>query len=113
MSKKIIRQHKIKECMRKLDRLVTVTEIYEHIYKASHIDVTRKTIQRDMEELIERKEVLQQEGCPLRFSLIESKTYQIELTLKEIDEVLESLTSKPMIQEKIISQISDNELEVS
>lgn len=109
MVKKNFRQQKIKECMRKLDRIVTITEIYEWIFKTCHIDVTRKTIQRDMDELIERKEVLQREGCPLRFSLIETKTYQIELTLVEVDEVLASLTNKPAIQEKILSQVNEEE----
>ncbi len=95
--------------MRKLGRVVTITEIYEWIFKTCQIDVTRKTIQRDMDELIERKEVLQREGCPLHFTLIESKTYQIELTLLEVDEVLESLTNKPAIQEKILSQVNEEE----
>lgn len=105
MSTKAHRLQKIKECMRMRGDDLTITEIYESIVKSYHIDVSRKTIQRDMEELIEKKIVRQKEGSPLKFTLIQNKSYNIKLTINEIDEILEILFSKPLIRERILCQI--------
>lgn len=88
----------------------TITEIYEYLRFRAHVQVSRKTIQRDMDELIEKRIVLQKEGCPLKFSLIEDKTCRIELNIQEIDELIEILFKKPLIQDRILAQINDDEL---
>jgi hypothetical protein len=59
---------------------VTVTEIHEALSKRMHLDVSRKTIERDMIEMFEMKLVSVISGVPSKYSL--NKPTDIELILK-------------------------------
>lgn len=106
MRTKELRFKKIRECMRLKKRELTISEIHEWIMKVAGMNISRKTIQRDMDELIESRIVIQKEGMPITFSLISEKSYSLELELHEIDIILESLINHERLKDKIILQIS-------
>ena len=67
---------------------VTVTEIYEALSLRMNLDISRKTIERDIIEMVENQLVLAFVGVPSKFTL--NKTAEIELSLKveEIQSIL-------------------------
>jgi hypothetical protein len=67
---------------------VTVTEIHEALSLRMNLDISRKTIERDIIEMVENQMVLASIGVPSKFTL--NKTAEIELTLKveEIQAIL-------------------------
>ena len=74
------RMNKIKSFLRMQASPVTVTEIHEALSKRIHLDVSRKTIERDMIEMFEMKTVSVISGVPSKYSL--NKPTDIELVLK-------------------------------
>ena len=74
------RINKIKSFLRMQASPVTVTEIHEALSKRIHLDVSRKTIERDMIEMFEMKTVSVISGVPSKYSL--NKPTDIELVLK-------------------------------
>ena len=74
------RINKIKSLLRMQASPVTVTEIHEALSKRMHLDVSRKTIERDMIEMMELKTVSVISGVPSKYSL--NKPTDIELVLK-------------------------------
>ena len=74
------RINKIKSFLRMQASPVTVTEIHEALSKRMHLDVSRKTIERDMIEMMELKTVSVISGVPSKYSL--NKPTDIELVLK-------------------------------
>ena len=80
MSIKTERVSKIKSYLRMQASPVTVTEIHEALSKRMHLDVSRKTIERDMIEMMELKIVSVISGVPSKYSL--NKPTDIELILK-------------------------------
>jgi len=107
MQRKELRFTKIRECMRLLDENVTISEIHEWISKCTQVKVSRKTIQRDLEELIERRIVIQAEGCPLRFRLLATKIYCFKLGLDDVDQLLESISHNSKIKNLILKQLHE------
>ena len=67
---------------------VTVTEIHEALSLRMNLDISRKTIERDIIEMVENQLVLAFVGVPSKFTL--NKTAEIELSLKveEIQSIL-------------------------
>ena len=67
---------------------VTVTEIHEALSLRMNLDISRKTIERDIIEMVENQLVLALVGVPSKFTL--NKTAEIELSLKveEIQSIL-------------------------
>ena len=80
MNIKTDRINKIKSFLRMQASPVTVTEIHEALSKRMHLDVSRKTIERDMIEMFEMKLVSVISGVPSKYSL--NKPTDIELILK-------------------------------
>ena len=67
---------------------VTVTEIHEALSLRMNLDISRKTVERDIIEMVENQLVLAFVGVPSKFTL--NKTAEIELSLKveEIQAIL-------------------------
>lgn len=106
MRSKELRLLKIRGYMRSVDGGSTISKIHNWIQCNTQMKITRKTIERDIYEMIERKEIIQKEGYPIRFHFISNRIYQIELTLEEINSVLELLTDRSDIYKKIFQQIN-------
>lgn len=80
MNTKNQRLKKIKSFLRKQPEPVTVTEIHEALSLRMNLDISRKTIERDIFEMVESQIVLASLGVPSKFTL--NKTAEIELSLK-------------------------------
>ena len=67
---------------------VTVTEIHEALSLRMNLDISRKTIERDIIEMVENQIVLASLGVPSKYTI--NKTAEIELSLKveEIQAIL-------------------------
>ena len=88
MNTKNQRLRKIKSFLRMQSEPVTVTEIHEALSLRMNLDISRKTVERDIMEMVENQLVLAFVGVPSKFTL--NKTAEIELSLKveEIQAIL-------------------------
>jgi hypothetical protein len=68
---------------------VTVTEIHEALSLRMNLDISRKTVEREIIEIVENQLVLAFVGVPSK--LILNKTTEIELSLK-VEEIQSILT---------------------
>ena len=72
---------------------VTVTEIHEALSKRMHLDVSRKTIERDMIEMFEMKTVSVITGVPSKYSLNKPTDIELILKVEEIRFILQLMKS--------------------
>ena len=94
MSIKIERLSKIKSFLRVQSVSVTVTEIHDALSKRMHLEVSRKTIERDMIEMVEMKSVSVISGIPSKYTLNKPNEIEITLTIEEIDEILRMINDQ-------------------
>ncbi len=101
MNIKSDRINKIKSFLRMQSGPVSVTEIHEALTKRVNLDVSRKTIERDMIELTENKAVSTHPGVPVRYFL--SKPLEVELSLKveEVQHILQVIDQKSELFSKL------------
>src|SRR3989344_1396663 len=101
MSVKSDRINKIKSFLRMQASPVTVTEIYEALSKRMHMDISRKTIERDMFELSENFAVSVQVGVPSRYLLNMPNEIEVILKMEEIETILKYLDPASEIYQKL------------
>ena len=80
---------------------VTVTEIHEALSKRMHLDVSRKTIERDMIEMFELKLVSAITGVPSKYSLNKPTDIELILKIEEIETILKLLEPTSDIFQKL------------
>lgn len=80
---------------------VTVTEIHEALAKRMHLDVSRKTIERDMIEMHEARTVSMISGVPSRYSLSKPSEIELILRVEEIEIILKHLDPTSDIYQKL------------
>jgi hypothetical protein len=80
---------------------VTVTEIHEALSKRMHLDVSRKTIERDMIEMFEMKLVSVISGVPSKYSLNKPTDIELFLKVEEIETILKHLEPTSDIYQKL------------
>jgi len=88
MKTKFQRLKKIKSFLRTQSGPQTIIEIYEALVKRLGEDVSRKTIERDMDELIEARAVILMPGLPARFQMAETDKIEVILSVEEIKTIL-------------------------
>jgi predicted DNA-binding transcriptional regulator YafY len=79
---------------------MTVTEIHEALSKRMHLDVSRKTIERDMVLMIEMGMVSVITGVPSKYTLNKPNEIEIVLTIEEISEVLQIMNDQSKLYTK-------------
>jgi hypothetical protein len=84
---------------------VTVTEIHEALSKRMHLDVSRKTIERDMIEMFEMKLVSVISGVPSRYTLNKPTDIELVLKIEEIQFLLALMKSDSELYCKLIKFI--------
>ncbi len=89
MSLKTDRRNKIKSFLRIQSSPVTVTEIFDALKKRMNLDVSRKTIERDMFEMAELNSVSVISGIPSKYSLNKPTEVEIQLRIEEVRFILE------------------------
>lgn len=80
---------------------MTVTEIHEALSKRMHLDISRKTVERDMIEMLEAKTVSVISGVPSRYILNKPNEIEICLKVEEIDLILKYLDPTSEIYQKL------------
>ena len=88
MKNKLERHKKIKRVLRSLAGHATISQVYE-VMTLQGDKISRKTIERDMFELVENKVVSQIEGNPIKFLILDDYEVEITLTLQELMELVE------------------------
>ena len=84
---------------------VTVTEIHEALSKRMHLDVSRKTIERDMIEMFEMKLVSVFSGVPSKYSLNKPTDIELILKVEEIRILLQLVKSDSELYCKLIKYV--------
>lgn len=101
MSTKNHRLKKIKSFLRMQSEPVTVTEIHEALSLRMNLDISRKTVERDIIEMVDNQLVLASQGIPSKYTL--NKTTEIELSLKieEIQSILSLMEPEGELYRKL------------
>ena len=84
---------------------VTVTEIHEALSLRMNLDISRKTVERDIIEMVENRLVFASVGVPSKFTL--NKTAEIELSLKveEIQAILKVVEAEGELFRKLTKSL--------
>jgi hypothetical protein len=82
------RLKKIKRVLRSLPDQATISQVHE-IMTIQGDKISRKTIERDMFELVEEKIISQIEGNPIKFQLLENYEVEVVLTIQDLTELIE------------------------
>jgi predicted DNA-binding transcriptional regulator YafY len=101
MSTKSERIIKIKNFLRMQSGPVTLTAIHEALTRRLSLEVSRKTIERDMIELVEREVVTATEGVPSRYILNAPNEVEIYLKVDELQKILQAIDSESDLFRKL------------
>jgi predicted DNA-binding transcriptional regulator YafY len=101
MSKKIDRIKRIRSFLRLQSEAMSVSEIHEALAKRQGMDVSRKTIERDIGDMVEDKRVALILGMPTRYQLIQLSEVEVTLMVDEITHLLEMLDVSSELYQKL------------
>ena len=107
MSIKEDRLLKIKSFLRFQTSPCSVSEIHEALLVRYHLQVSRKTIHRDLQELCDKGQVVFFEGVPARYSLDKPDELELVLKINEIKQILQALDPKSELFLKLKSKASN------
>lgn len=79
----------------------TVSEVHEALTKRSNLNVSRKTVERDLMEMLERKLVIANGLMPQRFEIIKHSDVELTFTKNEIEFLLSVIPSHLPVYHKI------------
>jgi len=96
MNLKVIRIIKIKKFISgQSNRPMTISEIHDGIYEALQVDVSRRTIQRDIISMIEDGEIEQINTYPLKYKLKRKDVHTLDFSIEEIKGLISFIESSP------------------
>lgn len=95
------RWSKIKSYLRTQSEPSTVTEIFEALTRQNNLETCRKTISRDLFEMMEAGIVGSTPGIPQRFVLMKSFQIELSLTLEELDFLLSIIPQQHQLYSKM------------
>jgi hypothetical protein len=101
MSKRIERVGKIKNFLRFQSGGVTVSEIHEAMVKRMGLDISRKTIERDIIDMVDGGHIGLLNGMPTRYQLIKPVEIDLALKVEEITLLLELLDQNSELYQKL------------
>ena len=101
MNKRIERIGKIKNFLRFQSGAATVSEIHEALVKRMNLDISRKTIERDIIDMVEEGLVSLSPGMPMRYQLIKPAEVDLALKVEEITLLLELLDQDSELHQKL------------
>lgn len=91
MDKKTRRQNRIRELIKRESRPLTVTELYRMLVIQVEGDLSRKTVERDVDEMISRREIKQASEAPLRLVIGDVRVRTYLLSDEEVKFIVESI----------------------
>jgi hypothetical protein len=101
MTKKIERKRRIKNFLRLQTEALTVSEIHEAMVKRQGLDISRKTIERDIIEMVEDDLIDLSLGTPTRYRLKRATEVDLALKVEEITLLLELLDQNSELHQKL------------
>ena len=101
MIRKPERHKKIKSFLRLQSSALTVSEIHDALTTRINLKVSRKTIERDMDEMIELNLILLSSNNPARFVYTEDSEFDINLKKHELQMILNQVDPKSEIYFKL------------
>ena len=101
MNKRIERLRKIRNFLRLQSGGVTVSEIHEAMVKRMDLDISRKTIERDIIEMVEDGHLGIFSGLPTRYQLIKPVEVELALKIEEIKLLIELLDQNSELYQKL------------
>jgi predicted DNA-binding transcriptional regulator YafY len=101
MKSKIMRIKKIRSHLRLQSNPSTITEIHEALTRRQGLEVSRKTVERDLDELVEAKVVMFTPGLPTRYTLRPIEEVEIILTIEEVRKLISLLDEKSDLTMKL------------
>ena len=101
MNKRIERIGRIKNFLRFQSGAVTVSEIHEALVKRIGLDISRKTIERDIIDMVEEGLVGLLPGMPMRYQLIKPAEVDLALKVEEITLLLGLLDQNSELHQKL------------
>ena len=78
-----------------------MTEVYEALVKRLGEDVSRKTIERDIDELVEARFLIVMPGLPARYQLSEIEEIEVMLSIGEIKIIIQLLGDDSDLAQKL------------
>jgi DeoR/GlpR family transcriptional regulator of sugar metabolism len=97
---------KIKSFLRFQTSPCSISEIHEALTIRYHFRISRKTIQRDLQELCDKRQVIAFDGIPIRFSLAKPEELELVLKINEVNQILQCLDPQSELFIKIKSKSS-------
>jgi hypothetical protein len=101
MTKKIERKRRIKNFLRLQTEALTVSEIHEAMVKRQGLDISRKTIERDIIEMVEDDLIDLSLETPTRYRLKRATEVDLALKIEEITLLLELLDQDSELHQKL------------
>ena len=84
----------------------TIKDVFDVLINRHGEEVSRKTIERDLDQLIEERSVTLMPGTPARFQIIEISEVEVILTKDEINTIISALGEDSEIGKKLRDCIS-------
>jgi predicted DNA-binding transcriptional regulator YafY len=108
MNSKMVRFNKIKSILRFSSQALTISEIHEGLTKRLGIEISRKTIERDLLEMSEAQAVAIIPGVPSRFTLSAPSEIELVLSVEEVKSILELIRTNADLYQKIKTNLENN-----
>ena len=106
------RFNKIKSILRLQSGPLSISEIHEGLSKRLGIEISRKTVERDLLEMSEAQIVTMTHGVPSRFSLNAPFQIELVLTVEEVKSILELTSTRVELYQKIKAILEANGIRV-
>lgn len=107
MNTKQQRLRKIRSFLRSQTDPQTISEVFEALINRFGEEVSRKTIERDLDELLESKVLILLPGTPSKFKLIAIEEVELQLSIDEARAIILALGEGSELGAKIRSLIQD------
>ena len=108
MNSKMTRFNKIRSILRLQSGPLSISEIHDGLCKRLGIEISRKTVERDLVEMLEAQIVTITHGVPSRFSLNSPTQIELVLTVEEVKSILELTSTRVELYQKIKSILEAN-----
>ena len=101
MNTKLKRWKRIKSFLRMQTTPLSLTEIHEALTLRMHLDFSRKTIERDVGEMVDNMSLKELPGTPKRYASLAPMEVELILKNEEVKEILRLLETTSELYRKI------------
>lgn len=106
INSKLVRLKKIRSFLKHQSYPQSISEIHDALIRRLGVDVSRKTIERDVLEMEEDRKLKPWPGNPTKYSLLGQPEIEIPLTTDEIQILLKLLGPDSQLSDKLKEYLS-------